>query len=660
MHVVLKLICHPLIALRYLKKYVDIRLRRMNYRRQWRSGEDLHQLRRNKALTEASARSEEALFQKWQAESGGAFIPAACSSVFGLLAQDRDFCERVIRQADRVLDNSFYILYQQIDDRMSEDGHYRWFEDYRTGYRYKLTFYMDARTANRNEGVDIKRVWEMARMQYLLAPALAFRLTGDVRYADKVRDILCDFSEQNPKYHGPNWNPSMEIGIRAANIVLAIELIRDSPCADAPFVREMVGLLADHAEAILENEENTGGKTSNHYLGGLLGLAAISTHLPFLRRSGKNANYAADAIAREIHTQILDDGGDYEGSTSYHRLVGELLGFALLASRNGGHAFSKETMERLYGMTEFTRNLTSVHHMAVQVGDNDSGRVFQILPEDANDHRYMVNLLSVLCGRTLLDETGKELLGVLFGRPLPAAEARQSTRQWLAPQFGIGRMSDDTFDLFVSCVNAQKYGMGGHTHNDLGSFTLNCKGYGIIVDPGSGNYTGDPAMRNRLRSIDSHSAIKINGKEPRSSHGSGLFAWEAFSGTAELEKTEDGFSVLIVQDGAVLHRCFAVESGVVSVRDTLEGDIHSASMTLVFAPGTDVKLTAENSAEITGPFGKLILKSNWTMTQTKREYAPHYDKTVLTAALCLSGTGKDHTLTIRCGGSDETRQGESI
>lgn len=646
MNVLVKVIKHPLIAIKYLEKYTKIGARRIIYNIRRQRNCDLHQIRLNKALKEAAANSTEELFEKWRREANCSFVPHNDEAIFKELSLDDAFLDSVVKQSAKVLNNSFYILYDYVEDCLKSNGHYRWFEDYKTRYVYKMSFYMDARKVNRNNGTDIKRIWEIARMQYLIAPALAYRLTGDKRYAEKVKDILTDFSELNPKYQGPNWNPAMEIGIRSANIVFALELISTASCVDGPFIQEMVGLLCDQMDAILENEENTSGKASNHYLGGILGLTSISSYLPFLRKSKDVAVYVYQAINHEIKTQILSDGGDYEGSTSYHRLVGELLAFSLLANRNSGFTYSKECLAKLFDMAVFTYNLSSARNEVVQFGDNDSGRVFQLLPEKPNDHRFMVNLISVICRKSVQDEMGREFLSILFGRELPIAQVIRKEKEWIASQFGIGRLSNSLFDLFVCCINAQQYGMGGHTHDDVGSFALNCCGFGVIVDPGTGNYTGNPELRNRMRSIDSHSAIKINDKEPRTNHSSGLFAWDNTFDLISLEKTDKGFCAVVKQNEILLRRNFVLKDNSVLIKDEIEGDLESATMKLVFAPDIEIEMLNQFNAKIIGPYGTLMLAGNWEITATESKYSPHYDNAITTKSLSLLSRLKHNRIEI--------------
>ncbi|HSJ09304.1 MAG TPA: heparinase II/III-family protein, partial [Longimicrobiales bacterium] len=58
-------------------------------------------------------------------------------------------------------------------------------------------------------------------------------------------------------------------------------------------------------------------------------------------------------------------------------------------------------------------------------------------------------------------------------------------------------------------------GSGGHFHNDLLAFEAQYDGLDFIVDGGSFEYTGAPAMRDAFRSTAAHSTVVVQGREQR-------------------------------------------------------------------------------------------------------------------------------------------------
>ena len=56
-------------------------------------------------------------------------------------------------------------------------------------------------------------------------------------------------------------------------------------------------------------------------------------------------------------------------------------------------------------------------------------------------------------------------------------------------------------------------GVGGHAHGDALGFEFAAGGRPWVLDPGTGAYTGDFALRNRLRSSRAHPVLVIDGEE---------------------------------------------------------------------------------------------------------------------------------------------------
>ena len=63
---------------------------------------------------------------------------------------------------------------------------------------------------------------------------------------------------------------------------------------------------------------------SNHYLSDIVGLLFIAAYLPPTAETDAWLAFATNELVGETERQFHRDGGHYEGSTSYHRLSGEL------------------------------------------------------------------------------------------------------------------------------------------------------------------------------------------------------------------------------------------------------------------------------------------------------------------------------------------------
>ena len=573
---------------------------------------------------------------------GALFLCDRFDHVLASILVDKNYYEAILKQADCVLSNRFYMLYQTtVNTFDQETGHYKWDTDYRTGYQYQPTYFTKVRLANDHEGTDIKRIWEFARMQYLFAPALAFRLTGDERYAKKVKHILMDFIECNPLDVGPNWNVSMEVGIRVANMILAFELIKTSACVDGTFIREFVASALEHECHILRNEENYAERTSNHYLGGLLGLAAVSAFCPGAPKSAKVAAYVSRAIEREILDQIHPDGGDYEGSTSYQRLVGELILFTLIACKKDTQVLPEPVIQRLYAMLEYSNAIADVDCIVPQIGDNDCGRVFQLLPENNRCHLFYVGLLSGFLENKVPRDYKNGLECFLGLETAPYILNRKSIYSF--PQSGLAVVRSDSVDLIVTANETQSYGgSGGHTHNDLLSFVLRVDGEEMITDPGTGNYTGDAALRELLRSTRAHSTVSIQMNEQRALRRGSLFAWGSKTNVKlECNENENMIVLLGAHDGyhsryGIIHqRCytFSASNKEIEINDSIDDNVLSC---LSFTLGPKVLCVPIDCQTWLLKAGKVTirLESTVKLELTTGVYSDGYDSSVRCSRLC--------------------------
>src|SRR6185436_10069715 len=145
--------------------------------------------------------------------------------------------------------------------------------------------------------------------------------------------------------------------------------------------------------------------------------------------------------------------------------------------------------------------------------------------------------------------------------PAGAAPAEGATRAFPESEYFVMRSGD--VHLAVPCGAVGTRGLGNHTHNDLFSLCLEARGVEWITDPGTGVYTSDPGMRNRLRGTAAHATLQLGAREqnvlPPGLDGlfrveeraiPAILEWSAHASGAVLRARHAGFSGA---DGAWVH-----------------------------------------------------------------------------------------------------------
>lgn len=300
-----------------------------------------------------------------------------------------------------------------------------WQRDFKSGYRWsEATWHKDIRYGNAS-GADVKVPWELARMQYLPAMAQAatlaakgekgFALPQD--YAKEFAAQIVDFIAANPPRFGVNWVTSMDVGIRAANWLIAYDMFRAmGEVFPDEWERIFRRSIYEHAAHIAANLEWSSGLRGNHYLADVVGLLFCAAWLPRSPETDVWLAFGVQELMAETALQFLADGGNFEASVPYHRLSAEMVVYAAavmeglpdekraalreynhrlwkfkpalrpapmkeypLPDRAEGTFLSPLFGEKLRALCRFTVGVAG-SDAAPQIGDNDSGRFIIATP----------------------------------------------------------------------------------------------------------------------------------------------------------------------------------------------------------------------------------------------------------------------------------------
>lgn len=432
-----------------------------------------------------------------------------------------------------------------------------WHVDFKSGHAWAADCWYKDIAIGHAPGVDVKVPWELGRLHHLTTLALAEALEPDAGWAGVFRDHVLDFLAANPPRFGVNWRCTMDVGIRAANLVLGWSLMQAAGARfDEDFTLAFSRSLLDHGRHIMANLEKYPEGRGNHYLANVCGLAFVARALPPTPECLGWEAFAKSELLAELDYQFLPDGANFEASTCYHRLSAEMAAFAAAVLAGGDAAFPPPGIaERLDAMARFTLGMTKPGGRIAQIGDNDSGRFFKLQPaydaalaEDDLDHRHLLGCLGGLLGRDDLKAASGPfaldgwIARALAGRALGEAGAVPS-RPWprldafpeggrrielipggsglldglecLAwPDFGYWLLRSSRLWLGIRCGAIGQHGRGGHAHNDQLAVELCLDGVEWIADPGTFVYTPHPAERDRYRSARAHFVPRRGEAEP--------------------------------------------------------------------------------------------------------------------------------------------------
>jgi hypothetical protein len=232
---------------------------------------------------------------------------------------------QVTSQSLSVLASHFVTGYAPID----------WHMDFKSGYRYPVAHHSQLRYGML-KGVDAKVPADLSRCYHLVPLALAWRASGEPRFRQEVVAQLLDWLAFNPFEYGAAWRANMNVAIRAANWTVAFSLLQDSFQAptevESAFLDAFRKSMVEHRQFICRNLEfPEGAFHPNHYIANLAGLLVLCS---FTQAWDPEAaawhTVAVRELGRELDRQVLPDGVDFEGATSYHALVLEMVSCSLI------------------------------------------------------------------------------------------------------------------------------------------------------------------------------------------------------------------------------------------------------------------------------------------------------------------------------------------
>jgi Heparinase II/III-like protein/Heparinase II/III N-terminus len=570
-------------------------------------------------IAEFSRLSPSELLARFRSRNNPEFFPgfAAGAQQTAALQQELfpDETTALINQAKRIANEHSWPLLG-LGEKCFGVGEIDWNLDPLSGFDWPLTHHAEI-NLTRNDGSDVRTVWELNRLAHLITLGRAYAVTDNQRFSTEVFRQLATWREQSPVGRGVNWNCAMEVALRAMNLLTAFELFLRAPQMNEAELAGLLRMFDQHGAHIRRNLEFSHIATSNHYLADVTGLLWLGMMLPELAAANEWREFGLQELLSEMDKQILADGADYEASTGYHRLKLELFLYSFVLCHINAIDIDQRYWDKLRGMIEYARACLRPDGRAPLIGDTDSGQAFPIVRHAGDDHFYVLALGAAIFQEPRFKIRGsrapEELIwilgeqGVRDYQALPDGEPAQSQAFTDAGTYILRQ--DDLYLLFNASGSGVN-GRGSHAHNDALSIEVSACGTAFIVDPGSYVYTADLHERHRFRSTAYHSTVEVDGVEQNTTDEQVPFiigneaqprvsSWESGPETDVAIAEHTGYQRLL---HPLTHRRtvrFEKPKRFWVVEDELSGaGAHDLSFRFHFAPGLKIKVRPDGIVDV--------------------------------------------------------------
>ena len=371
---------------------------------------------------------------------------------------------------------------------------------------------------------EIKRIWELSRLQFLMPLAAHASLTGRACGFELVPALIRSWMDGNPPFRGPNWSSGIELALRVISVSLALSIIGVERL-DEGSCRSVLKFFSAHVYW-LKRFPSVHSSANNHRIAELAGLIVGLTMAPALRCAGDRREHYWPELLVEIDRQIHPDGVGAEQAPAYTAFAIELFLVAAFAYEKQDE-LPAATKERLAAWAEHALWLMDSDGKVPAIGDADDSRAIATI--QAREPRYVASIVSAVAnclGRPDLapPRTDPSLRGMLLGSRGPARNARSGARAFPVGGYSVFRAKGEAPAVLTFDHGPLGYlSIAAHGHADTLAVWLSLGDQPIFVDAGTYRYHSRKVLRDALRHTAVHNTLTLRGLA--SSRPSGLFNW---------------------------------------------------------------------------------------------------------------------------------------
>lgn len=488
-----------------------------------------------------------------------------------------------------------------------------WFRDPASGaascpatYAFAVPYRDEAAVGN------AKYVWELSRHQATTVLASAWWLTGDDRYAERVRAHLTAWWAENPFLSGIHWTGGIESGLRLISWAWMRALLADWPGVRALFDdNDAFAAQLYHHMLYIRRLHSRGSSSNNHLIAELAGMAAACAAFPWFRESAEWGAWARAGLALQAEAQTHADGFNREQASDYHLFVFEILAGTALVTRMAGQPALEAVEGVMRRMADALAASLDVTGRPPRFGDGDDGRGVLLDAPETPGEAVVLDVAGALFGAAhWWPEPEPTLLGDVVRLVCGATLPRETARLDSFPGAGITllRAGEGRDEIYVRC-DAGPHGylsIAAHGHADALSLEARHGGVDILADPGTYCYHGEPEWRSYFRGTLGHNTLSVDGLDQARIGGPFLWLDRPQAAVSEVSlggpvlswsAHHDGYGRL--PEGVTHHRTVMLNRArrTLEIEDWIDsGSAHAVALAFHFGPAVDVAIDAASAS----------------------------------------------------------------
>ena len=446
---------------------------------------------------------------------------------------------------------------------------------------------------------DEEFIFQLNRHRYWICLGQAFWIKQNDIYVKTFLNQLLDWINENIDIKNADrkvWR-TLETGLRADYWVRAMSFFTSHPLITDEIKEKFFYALSIHAKHLATNPKKGFSIKSNWGVMEYAGLYVLSHVL-------KNDEYRKKAIyflKTAIHTQIHDDGTQWEASPMYHNEVLDAYFEVLrVAKLYNDEVFSEDEKEIIKNMAYATLYHTYPNHHQILTGDSDDTDVRDLLSRAAL--LFQDGKLKFAAYKELDFESswlfGTD--GILFYEELKTERIFGGLITSKESGEAIWRNSYNDDSNFIYFRNSSLG--GGHGHQDKLHIEIRFEGEEILRDSGRFTYK-DIDERYRLKGSQIHNVPIINNSEYAQCRDSWIYkSLPASMGNTFVMKENmllfEGFHCGYMNIGVLLRRrVVAPTYDIIIISDEIIGNKDHV-LTQHFAFGKNISLKTQSNVII--------------------------------------------------------------